>query len=106
MKCKGEITFAGWKSSLVGVESYENAVASDDIFSNNNQYRWSETARILMDNRNDDTVTSVSNRKDPEFQVVFDRSLAERVAGQVPWDTTITKNAYKNMLVHIRPSAN
>lgn len=102
----GEITFASWKSSLVGVESYESAIPSDDIFSNNNQYRWSETARILMDNRNDDVVSSVSNRKDPEFEVVFDRSVAERVAGAVPWDPSIIKSAYKNMIVHIRPSGN
>ena len=99
----GEITIASWKVPLAGVETYDHAAPSEDIFS---PFQWRDAAQTLMNNKNDMTVVSVSAQKDPEFRVTFDRSQPGAVAfgAAHPDDANVVVISWKNMLVHIRPS--
>ena len=98
------VTFASWKFNLKGQEYYNNAVASNDIFSEKTDGEWASTAKRLFDNKRDDTVTSLSSitRPNPRFQVVFDRTQAQGYGGYLPSDSKTFVVSYQNLQVAIR----
>lgn len=86
---------------MVGAEGLDNAVPSEDI---TGSYQWSNAAKNLMNNKVDDVINNYSSRKDPEFQVVFDRRPATRYGGFRPDMPEFFFLSYINMTVHIRES--
>ena len=101
----GEIIFAPWKTDLRGNEELESASATDDILSISRPYAWQETARALMNYKNDDILINFTLQNDPtRFEIVFDRTTADRVGGIRPGGPeTGFFVSYRNMTVTIKP---
>ena len=98
---KGQVTFPDWKSNIAGAEELDRAVPSIDI---TGAYQWSFAAKSLMNNKVDEVIDNYSSRKDPEFQVVFDRRSATRYGGFRPDKPEFFFLSYTNMTVHIHES--
>jgi len=96
------ITFASWKFNLKGQEYYNNAVDSRDILSNVLTREWANTAKRLFDNKNDNTVTSVSLEILPRFQVIFDKTQAVGYGGYLPSSSNTFIVSYQNLQVDIK----
>jgi len=102
----GDVTFASWKANLAGAESWDNAISSNDIFSERSSASavWRSTAARLVDNKNDQVVSSFSYTANPRFEVVLDKRTATAFGADLPTDSKTFVASYTNMLVTIRPS--
>ena len=98
----GTITFANWKFALKGKEQFNNSVPSEDILSYDETRQWSDTAQRLFNNKNDDTVISLSSETDPQFQITFDRRQGTGYGGYLPSSPSTFVVSYQYLQVAIR----
>ena len=97
------MNYADWKSALAGEEWFDKAVPSMDIFSDTKGGQWRKTAKKLVDCKNDFVIINYSiEARQPQFQVVFDRSQSVAYGSDLP-NTTNFVASYKNLLVSIKP---
>lgn len=101
----GEITIASWKKPLLPADAVlDNATPSKDIFSEARKTgEWRTASNVLIDNRNDNTVTSTSARTSPaKFEVIFDRKNTQAFGGTSPSQGRNYVYSYLNMSVTLR----
>ena len=102
---QGEITIASWKKVLPPSQGvFANAIPANDIFSESRKTgEWRTASNVLIDNRNDDTVTSSSGRTSPtKFEVIFDRKNTIAYGGTSPSQGRNYVYSYLNMSVTMR----
>ena len=102
---QGEITIASWKKVLPPSQGvFANAIPAIDIFSESRKTgEWRTASNVLIDNRNDDTVTSYSGRTSPTtFEVIFDRKNTIAYGGTSPTQGRNYVYSYLNMSVTMR----